>query len=198
MSVQQKHLDTPAFFLDTIRMSMITFTNEAGRFSYRVAGIAIYDQHVLLQRAEDNSFWFPPGGRVELHEPAATSLQREMQEELGVDAQIHRLLWVVENFYMWRTYASHEIAFYFLMDLPPAFVEQSRGTPFICQDQSITFVFEWLPVHSLATATLYPTFLRHKLLTLPDTIEHVVHTDEESAVMLSDLYRRNASRRASS
>lgn len=172
-------------------MSMITFTTNTGRFSYRVAGIAVHEQHVLLQRAMSDSFWFPPGGRVELHEPAAVSLQREMREELGIDVQVNRLLWVIENFYVWREHASHEIAFYFLMTLPTPFVAQTRATPFVCQDQNITFVFEWLPVNTLVNTLLYPTFLRQKLEALPETIEHIVHMDEESATMLAELYRRH-------
>ena len=39
-----------------------------GNFHYRVAGVAMHDARVLLQRTEIDDFWSLPGGHVELHE----------------------------------------------------------------------------------------------------------------------------------
>ena len=70
---------------------MITFARGPLRFNYRVVGIAINDGRVLLHRAETDDFWALPGGRAELMEPASVTLQREMQEELGIEVQVLRL-----------------------------------------------------------------------------------------------------------
>jgi len=47
---------------------MITFEEGEKRFTYRVAGIALDVDRVLLLRTEKDDFWFLPGGRVELLE----------------------------------------------------------------------------------------------------------------------------------
>jgi hypothetical protein len=46
---------------------MITFTQSDRRFNYRVAGIAIKDDYVLLHRSEKDSFWTFPGGRATVY-----------------------------------------------------------------------------------------------------------------------------------
>ena len=84
---------------------MITFVRNNVRFGLRVAGIAIHKGHVLLHRAECDDFWALPGGRGELLEPAVAALKREMKEEMDADVTVVRLLWVLENFFEYRTQA---------------------------------------------------------------------------------------------
>lgn len=45
---------------------MITFDTGSIRFTYRIAGIAIHEQHVLLQYGSTEPLYFPPwwAGRV--------------------------------------------------------------------------------------------------------------------------------------
>ncbi|PWK14352.1 NUDIX domain-containing protein [Tumebacillus permanentifrigoris] len=38
-----------------------------------------------------------PGGRVDILEPSNVTIVREFAEELGVEVQVDRLLWVVER-----------------------------------------------------------------------------------------------------
>jgi ADP-ribose pyrophosphatase YjhB (NUDIX family) len=64
---------------------VISFDNENNRFNYRVVGIAIHENSVLLHQGEDEDFWTLPGGRAEFGEPAEQTLKREMREELDVE-----------------------------------------------------------------------------------------------------------------
>ncbi len=160
---------------------MITLDTGSIRFTYRVAGIAMHEQHVLLQYGSTEPLYFPPGGRAELLETTRATLRREMREELGIDIQIERLLWVNENFFMHRNKAFHEVSFYFLMTLPndPRLYVKDQliiGT----EEDGQPLLFAWVPLARLAEITLYPTFLRTALHTLPDAIEHIVHVDEQS------------------
>ena len=54
---------------------MVAFDTEGGRFTLRVAGIAIVDGHVLLHKAVDGEYWILPGGRAELMEEARDTLK---------------------------------------------------------------------------------------------------------------------------
>lgn len=80
---------------------MIAFEEGEVRFHYRVVGIALNGNRVLLHRAENDDFWTLPGGRVELLEPAHDVLKREMREELEIEIHVERLVWVVENFFQY-------------------------------------------------------------------------------------------------
>jgi ADP-ribose pyrophosphatase YjhB (NUDIX family) len=155
---------------------MIAFQVGGLAFGNRVAGIAIQDGHVLLHRAERDDFWSLPGGRGELLEPSAESLRREMREEMGIEVEVERLVWVVENFFQDKGIAHHELGLYYLMRLPrPYDLEAS----FYGQEENLRLVFRWFPLEGLEEVRLYPTFLRRGLQALPETTQHIVHTDEE-------------------
>ena len=81
---------------------MIRFDQGNRRFNYRIVGVAIHDDAVLLHRADHESFWTLPGGRAEHGETAEETIQREMREELETDVHVDRLLWIVENFFEYR------------------------------------------------------------------------------------------------
>jgi 8-oxo-dGTP pyrophosphatase MutT (NUDIX family) len=153
---------------------MLILNTDAGRFSCRAAGLALHDGAILLQRDRRNDAWFLPGGRVEMLETTHETLLREMQEELQVEVQLERLLWINEHFFTSQGKMRHEIAFYFLMTMPPEFITRTRHTPFFCHEGDIHFVFRWLPLHRLPALNVMPRFLLDKLQTLPKHTEHLV------------------------
>lgn len=156
--------------------SMITFTHGNTKFTYRIAAVAISDEHVLLQRAEDSNEWFVPGGRAELLETAQDGLRREMREELHSDIRVERLLYVIENFFSIGDHAYHELGLYFSI----SFVDESmydKQRTFLVQDANIPFIFQWIPLHTLADVLVYPLCLRKTLQSIPETTQHIVHFD---------------------
>jgi ADP-ribose pyrophosphatase YjhB (NUDIX family) len=157
---------------------LITFTQDGIRFTYRIVGVAMDRGRVLLHRAETDGFWALPGGRGELLETAATTLRREMCEELGVEVEVGRLLWVVENFFRYAGADYHELALYFLMNPPMDWPRRWQSEPFDGQEGHLRLVFRWFPLAALEAVPLYPTFLRQALQALPAMPEHVVHTDQ--------------------
>jgi len=162
------HMDTPR--------TMITFKSNGIRFTYRVGGVIIQNEHVLCQAVPDEGFFFLPGGRAELGESASTSIVREMQEELGVLMNIERLLYVVENFYTEPEDSSHEIGLYFLMT-PPAdsYLNQSLEAFERVDEAGNHLRFEWLPLAQLETIPIYPPILQKALQNIPS---HTVHIEE--------------------
>jgi len=155
---------------------MITFDEGRARFNYRVVGIALNRDRVLLHRAEMDDFWSLPGGRVGMLEPAEDALKREMREELGIEIHIERLVWVVENFFEHDNKSYHELAFYFLMAFPHD-SHAYKNEEFLGNDESIKLFFKWHQLSKLEEVRLYPSFLRKGLSLLPEGIEHIVHTD---------------------
>ena len=157
---------------------IIVFDRGNVRFIYRIAGIVLNQNRVLLQRIESDDFWFLPGGRARLLEPAKDTLAREMREELGITVQIERLVWVAENFFALDRLQYHELGFYFLISLPSDCHILGKPGPFTVQDNGVQTTFQWHPLTELATTILYPSFLRQALPSLPETTQHIVHVDE--------------------
>ncbi len=155
---------------------MITFDEGEARFNYRVVGIALHGDRVLLHRAVWEWIWYLPGGRGELLEPARETLKREMREELGVEIEVGRLLWVMENFFELNGKSYHELGLYFLMTFPDG-SGLPRKDEFVGDEEGIKLIFKWFPITQLESVRLYPSFLALGLKSIPPGTEHVVHTD---------------------
>ena len=157
---------------------MISFDSEGTRFHYRVGGIIIENERVLLCRADREDFWYVPGGRVEIRETARDSLTRELLEELGCSSEIGRLLWVVENFFEFDGTAFHEVGLYFVASLPED-ADGVRAAEFERTDEVGTnLVFRWIALEELERETIHPRFLPKGLRDLPEVTEHVVPRDD--------------------
>ena len=161
---------------------MITFVQSDIQFTLRVAAVAIHDRHILLHRAEGDDFWALPGGRVEMLEPAAESLKREMKEEMDANVRVERLLWVIENFFDHKI-SHHELGLYFSIDLGVDFAHHDKTQPFYGREDgpdgnaNLKLIFQWFPIDRLEDVYLFPTFLRTALQELPQHTQHVVHHD---------------------
>ena len=159
---------------------MISFDQGNQRFNFRVVGVAIHNDKVLLHQADGDSFWSLPGGRVEFGEAAEETLRREMREELDVEIEVVRLLWLVENFFVYDEKNYHELSPYFLMRLPESSKFLTQPGPYRCTEPGSNLVFQWFPiaVSTLADLPLLPSFLQTELQVLPETTQHKVHRDE--------------------
>lgn len=160
-------------------MPMIVFEAGNTRFNYRVAGVALRDNEVLLNRLEDQDYWFLPGGRVEMGETSVEALAREMQEEVQAEVQVTRLVWVAESFFIHRVIPDlgsvHELAFYYLIDFPPDSPVLTHGDePFPSWDGHTRLVYQWFPLAALDELPLYPPFLIKGLQQLPEQTVHIL------------------------
>ncbi|GCE18469.1 NUDIX hydrolase [Dictyobacter kobayashii] len=163
--------------------TMITFKAEGHKFTYRIGGIAIHEGRVLCQKATldpRGTFWFLPGGRAELGESSQETLRREIQEELGEEAHIGRLLYVVENFFSDKV-DHHEVGLYFELSFPEdSYLYQHPG-PFELPEEleNHPMIFEWLPIAELPEKLwVRPNFFCTALQALPDYTQHVILTND--------------------
>jgi len=158
---------------------MITFERGRQRFNYRVVGVAIHSDSILLHQAEGDDFWTLPGGRAEFGETAEQTLKREMMEEIRTEVEVVRLLWFVENFFDFEDKHCHEIALYFLMRLPTQCEYHARPGPFEGEEKEgeVKLIFQWFPRQQrvLAGLPLLPSFLQTAVQSLPESAQHVVH-----------------------
>lgn len=157
---------------------MVAYDKDEAHFNYRVAGVAIHNGHILLDRNSRNSYWVLPGGHPEMMEPMTEALRREMYEEIGVDVKIIRLLWIIENFFH-RNRDIHEISFYFLMELDSNSPLLQGTGPFYGKEHNHTLTFQWHPIdeNGLAALPLFPGYLTKALTNIPTIPQHIVFND---------------------
>lgn len=154
----------------------ISFKTEKGHFNYRVAGLIIHDNHILIMKDETSPYYYIPGGRVSLHESAEEAIKREIKEELRIDVRINRMLWLVESFFVEETNGEtfHEIAFYFLLDLMDTSIFE-RSNPFVLKENGEQRLrFYWKSLTELKDLYMYPLFLKERILNLPEALEHII------------------------
>lgn len=162
------------------KRTLIRLTSGKRRFNYRIAGLGFRDGHVLVHRATHEVFWTFPGGQAEIGETSEETLRREMIEELGVEVQVERLLWVVENFFDLEKRRWHELGFYYLMEIPASFPFAPDGSiVHRIEDGGSELEFKWIPATRAALEALDipPYFIAAEIDSLPVTPRHLVWHD---------------------
>lgn len=159
---------------------MISFDVDGGRFQVRAAAVFLHEGHVLLHRALTDDFWALPGGKVEGHEDAASTVRREMVEELGEPIECGRLLYVVENFFCLRGVPNHELGMYFAASLQPHSRLLDKAGIFRGCEANVPLEFRWFDQDALTRMDIRPAFLRRSLALPILEFEHVVDRDEGS------------------
>lgn len=156
---------------------MLIVQKEGMKFFYRAVAVIIdpVRDRILLHRVGNNPYWSLPGGRVEMMESAQEAVIREVQEELGVTTSVQRLLWVIENFFVYNSVKQHELGMYFLLQANDELTD--RGNSFTSHEEKTTLSFQWFDRSKVSEIDLYPRFLRQALLDLPQTPQYIIHRD---------------------
>lgn len=124
---------------------------------------------------EGSPYYYLPGGRVNLGERAEDAVIREVLEELRINSNIDRALWLNQSFFKEDVTKVdfHEICIYFLMNLNEE--EKSnllnRGDSFIIEEAKHSLNFEWLKFENLEELYFYPNFIKKKIMNLPKSLE---------------------------
>lgn len=139
---------------------MLSFLTQGIRFNARAAAIVLHRGHLLLHRLESDGFWSLPGGRIEPGEAASDAVVRELQEEVGIDAQCHELAFIVENFFMHQGEPGHEIGLYFFVQLLEPCRLSDTTISHVGTEGTRRLEYRWFPLAELSACPLYPAFLR--------------------------------------
>lgn len=158
---------------------MLSFPFGGKRFNYRVAAVIIVDGHVLICDENSDGFSMLPGGRVELGEQSALSLEREIAEEIGLPGEIGPLILTSESFYRRFDQDFHELGFFYRASLP-ADARPNGASPWrVTYDEGSEHRFHWVALdgNGMEELNLQPVWLRDVLCRLPDALTHIVHDE---------------------
>ncbi len=103
-------------------MDDISLKIETGKFNYRVAGLIINNDKLLVMKSPKVPYFYLPVGRVKFNETAQDAIMREIYEELKLRSLGHYGL--IKLFFkkMLMEYAIMKYAFIFYLILVKIFV----------------------------------------------------------------------------
>lgn len=147
----------------------LTFKTDDGVFNYRVCAVILHDGKILVTKGQNTPYYFLPGGRVQLHEPAEIAIVRELREELNVEPKVLRPLWLNQGFFTEDVTGArfHELCLYYLVDISETCL-LSKGDRFTTVESGQTYYYEWIPLSRLQSEYLYPLFIKEKIFNLPE------------------------------
>jgi ADP-ribose pyrophosphatase YjhB (NUDIX family) len=160
-------------------MNDILFKTEEYIFSYRVAGIAIQNKKVLLQKPiNDNGFAFP-GGHVSFGETNEETLLREFKEEINAKIKVNDLKWIGELFFPWGNKPCHQICLYYLIDI------LDESTPkdgmFYANEslsgENMKLEFHWIPISDFSRIDVYPLNVKELIKSINDGPKHFIYKE---------------------
>ncbi len=157
----------------------VVLKTENGRFNYRACAIILNDNKILVMTDENAPYYYLIGGKVELHETAENAVLREIKEEMNVNAEIVRPLWVCQNFFTEKVTKDryHEICVYFLVDISKTDISE-KGNKFVLKEGKHILTFEWLNISELDDKYLVPEFIKNEIVDLPKTLKLITEIEQ--------------------
>lgn len=161
-------------------MRDIIFKTEEYVFSYRVAGILIYNDKILLQKIDDDTAYAIPGGHVNLGETNEEALIREFKEEINSDIKVNDLMWMGELFFPWGEKQCHQICIYYNI-----YLNQNTNIPFDgvfygkekLKEKAFELKFSWVNIKDIENIDLYPIQAQKYILEGMNKTEHFVYKE---------------------
>lgn len=140
----------------------LTIKVEDYKLNVRAAGIIIHNNKVLTHRNLNSNHYTFIGGRVEIGEDSATTVKREIEEELGKEVEIIEHGGVIENFFEMQGTKYHEMLFMHRAE----FVDE--------EDQKIEYTlknregkdylqYEWIDIDHLDDYPIKPAIIKERL-----------------------------------
>lgn len=135
----------------------------SGKIRVRSCGLLVDDQKVLLVKQKvptrDHLVWLPPGGGVNVGEPAEKALFREFKEETSLDVSDLQLRYVHEFIHP----PIHAIELYYVIGSYTGELKKGFDPEHTKEDQLIRQV-QFIHFDQLNSLKLIPEFLREEFV----------------------------------
>ncbi len=138
----------------------------------RTAAVLVKNNKLLVQREKNGNEYALPGGHVKIGETLEAGLIREISEEIGVKISCKCLLWSEECFWEWNGKQTHNIAFYYLIELCDNF--EIPYEEFIPQKDNCNVLIGWMPIDEIQNITIYPEFIKEEIFQLSGPMKHFI------------------------
>ena len=152
----------------------VAIKSEKGGFKYRVAGIIVKDNKLLMVNICNNGFYCLPGGHIHLGEDSFNSIKREMNEEVGITCKSIKLISLIENFFKSKNKQMHEVCYFYLIE--PNEELDTKDYEIIENDEGELkpLKFKWCPLNELDKVDFRPNKMIEKLNNKNFDFEHFI------------------------
>lgn len=144
-------------------------------FKFRVSGLIINENKILMVDMDKSGFLCLPGGYVELGETTEEAIIREIKEETLVDFSILKYLGVVENYFI-NKYSKkiHEISVYYLLQFNNNISKEDFSLIENDNGYIINHDFKWIEIDEIEKYDIRPNFLKKLLLNNNLEFNHLI------------------------
>ncbi len=150
------------------------------KFKFRVNGILIRNNKVLIVEMNKTGFTCCPGGHVMLGEDTKMAVEREFKEETGIDASVENLFAIVENFFQGKEMDFHELSFFYLLKADE--IEEKKQKDFSLvendRDKIVNMDYRWISLDEIGKYNFQPSIIRDKLEDRNFEIEHIIFYED--------------------
>lgn len=148
----------------------------SGNFKFRVNGILMHNDEILVVKMDNNPFYCLPGGHVKIGEDSKSAVIREIKEETGYDSHINKLVTTTENFFVRKNGKKiHELGFYYLLNLDNKEVVNNKEYETIEENQEkINLHFKWIHISELKDVNFKPQELKEKIENKDIDFQHLI------------------------
>lgn len=156
----------------------VKIDSEEGKFKFRVCGILKVNDKYLTVKIQDNDFYCLPGGHVELGEDTDSAILREMQEELGYEVKIVKLVSIIQNFFKTKdNRVFHELGYYYIVE--PKNLDEVNLNDYVISENDkgkiVRLEFKWFTLEQLQKARFLPEVLKNQLTN--SNLENIITRD---------------------
>jgi len=149
----------------------LRFVRPDTEFICRAAALIIHDDKLLV--ASHTNFpglYYTIGGTIKATETSEEAILREIREETDIELEIDRLAFINERFYIVKGTKFHRILFFYLMKYRPELSIPENTATDLAGEETLL----WLPLTSLSSYNLVPSWLKTKRLDNIVSMEHII------------------------
>lgn len=112
--------------------------------------VVLHDDNILLCKPKGESYYFFPGGHVEFEEDIATTLRRELKEEIDADVTETQFIGAWENVFLQK----HELNLVFETKLSSSDIKNREDH----------IESKWVPLEEFKKTRVLPVLLKEKVI----------------------------------
>ena len=147
------------------------------KFKFRVSGIIIENDKILLEKYDENSYCLP-GGYVNMGETSEEAIHRELKEELQSDFVLDEFLGVAENFFTnFKGDKTHGIDFYYKASFKNKKDINNIDYNYIEDDHGFTVKhnLKWFDLAELINIDLRPGKIKEAILNNAKSFHYIIN-----------------------
>lgn len=139
-------------------------------FSYRIGGVLIKDNQILLTKGDEDDYSLP-GGHVQIGETSKEAIIREFKEETNLDVEVVDNIATFENFFKMGKTPCHQVCMFYRLKLV------NDNQEYKPEPDTKDTHFVWFPLDQLESIKIYPIGIKEEITKKEVNNHHFIYKD---------------------